>query len=224
MFYKLNGDRYPVHKISTNGKKHVELRQSYEIVKYSYDITSGQATYILACNQQAYQQYVAPFKQNLLSTEQDTHPFSFHLILLAQVVVACGSRNDRALRRLMMLEKIYLRGDSAVTFDTPDETKHQLQVLHGLFLGIVLNANENKRYLSLIEDLMRDLDRIENLQQSESGAHEIDPYSQRRLVDGFKALKGYCENRGHRLASRQQRVQNLINLVYVIHPCPRACR
>ena len=192
-------------------------------MKYTYDITRGRATYLLACNQQAYQQYVAPFKQNLVSNEKITHPFSLHLILLAQVVVACGSRNDRALRRLHMLEKIYLRGDSTVTSDTPDETKHQLQVLHGLFLGIVLNANENKRHLSIIEDLMRDLDRIEKLQQSESGAHVIDPYSQQRLVDGFRALKGYCENRGHRLASRQQRVQNLINLVYVIHPYARAC-
>lgn len=223
MFYKLNGDRYPEHKQGTNGKKYVELRQSYEIVKYTYDITNGRATYLLACDQRSYQQYVAPFKQNLLSIEGNTHPFSFHLILLAEVIVACGSRNDRALRRLMMLEEVYLRGNSTVTFDTPDETKHQLQVLHGLFLGIIINTNENKRHLSTIEDLIRDLDRIEKLQQSEDGAHKIDPYSQQRLVDGFKALKGYCENRGQRLASRQQRVQNLINLVYIIHPYLRSC-
>ena len=196
-----------------NGKRYVELQQGYEIVQFRYNIITGRATYILACSQQAYRQYVGPLKQNIFSDQGRTHPFAIHLILLGQVIIARGVRNDRSLRRLMMLEEQYLRGDSTVTYETPDETKHQLQALHGLLLDLAMSANENKRHLSSIEHLLQALGRIKEIQQSVVGAYIIEPDSHQRLEDGFRSLKDFCQNRGHRLATRQQRAQNLVSLV-----------
>ena len=112
-----------------NGKKHNELRHSYDIVNSIYDVTSGQAARLQSARLPAIR---CPFRQNLLSSERSAHSFSFHLVPLAQMVITCGSGNDRALRQLMILEKISLQGDSTITFDTPDETKHQLQVFYRL--------------------------------------------------------------------------------------------
>lgn len=191
----------------------MELQQGHEIVQFRYNIVTGRATYILACSQQAYRQYASSLKRNLFSSQGRTHPFAVHLILLGQIIIDRGVRNDRSLRRVMMLEEQYLRGDSKVTYEAPDETKHQLQALHGLLLDLALSANENKRHLSSIEHLVQALSRIEKMQQTVVGAYKIDPDSHQRLEDGCRSLKDFCQNRGHRLASRQQRVQNIVSLV-----------
>ena len=203
----------------------MELQQGYEIVQFRYNIITGQATYILACSQQAYRQYVGSLKEKLKGR---THPFAVHLILLGQIIIARGVRNDRSLRRLMMLEEQYLRGDSKVTNEKPEETKHELQALHGLLLDLVISANENKRHLSSIEHLLKALGRIKEMQQSVKGAYMIDPDSHQRLEDGFRSLKDFCQNRGHRLVTRQQRAQNLVSLVQslrylLIFPSAKSC-
>ena len=213
MYYRLAGDRYPAHGKSENGKRYVELQQGYDIIQFRYNIITGRATYVLACSQQCYRQYVGSLKQNLFSRQGRTHPFAVHLILLGQAIIDRGIRNDRSLRRVMMLEEQYLRGDSKVTYESPDETKHLLQALHGLLLSLALSANENKRHLSSIEHLVQALGRIEKMQQTVGGACKIDADSHQRLEDGCRSLMDFCQNRGHRLASRQQRVQNLVSLV-----------
>ena len=213
IYYRLVGDRYPLYGKAENGKRYVELQQGYEIVQFRYNIITGRATYILACSQRAYRQYVGSLKQNLFSSQGTTHPLAVHLILLGQIIIDRGVRNDRSLRRLMMLEDQYLRGDSTVTFEEPEETKHHLQVLHGLLLDLVMSANENKRHLSSIEHILQALGRIKDMQRTIEGAHVIDPDSHQRLEDGFRSLNDFCQNRGHRLATRQQRAQNLVSLV-----------
>ena len=191
----------------------MELRQGYEIVQFRYNVITGRATYILACSQTAYRQYVSSLKQNLFCRQGRTHPFAVHLILLGQVIIARGVQNDRSLRRIMMLEEQYLRGDSTVTYEEPNETKHQLQALHGLLLDLVISANQNKLHLSSIEHLDQALVRIKEMQQSVVGAYMIDPDSHQRLEAGFRSLKDLCESRARRLASRHQRAQNLVALV-----------
>ena len=113
----------------------------------------------------------------------------------------------------MMLEEKLLRGSSKVTYETPDETKHHLQVLHGLFLDLSMSINHNKSSISNIQYLLRDLERVKNSPASVDKAHVIDEYSHQRLVDGFRSLEDFCKERANRLASRQQRVQNLVGLV-----------
>ena len=202
------GDRYPCH-----GKGFVELRHGYEVMHFTYNVCNGQAAYLLACNQKSYHKHIKPLKETSFTVNGQTHPFAVHLILLSQIINTQGMDNDRCLRRLMMLEELYLRGDSKVTYESPDDTKHRLQVLHGLLLHLIMSANKNKKYSSFIDHLLRDLDRIQNLHKTVPEAKKIDTYSHQRLVDAFNSLQGYCQNRGNRLASRKERVQNLIDLV-----------
>ena len=170
---------------------------------------------MIASSEDSYRQYVAPINGHEFSIDGRTHPFAIHLIVLAKVINAQGAENDKSLRRLMMLEEKYLRGSSEVTFDEPNTTKHELQVLHGLLLHLVMSTNKNTTHLSFIKNLMLDLERVRKFPESIGGAFVVDPYSHERLVDGFKSFEDYCKNRGNRLSSRQQRVQNLVNLVSV---------
>ena len=211
IYYKIHGDIYPCH-----GRGYVELRQSYELIQSRFNVSNGQATYMIASNDDAYRQYVAPINEQGFSIDGRTHPFAVHLILLSKAINAQGTENDKSLRRLMMLEEKYLRGSSEVTFDEPRKTKHELQVLHGLLLHLVMSTNKNSKHLSFIKNLILDLERVRKFPESIEGAFVVDPYSHERLVNGFRSLEDYCQNRGNRLASRQQRVQNLVNLVSII--------
>ena len=183
-------------------------------MQFKYNILNGRSTYLLACNEQTYEQYVNPLTEQTFSIKGLTHPFAFHLVLCYQLIISRGAENDKTMRRAMMLEEKYLRGSSKVTYETPDETKHQLQVLHGLFIDLFLGTNANKRHLSTVQYLLRDLDRVKKLQQSIEGGYTIDEYSHQRLVDGFRSLEDLCQYRANRLASRKQRVQNLVGLVW----------
>ena len=191
----------------------MELRKNFEILQFEYNIFNGQATYLLACNEQTYEQYVAPMAQQCFAVSGRTHPFAVHFVLWSQIIAERGVQNDKTARRTMMLEEKLLRGSSTVTYETPDETKHQLQVLHGLFIDLFLGTNQNKKTLSNIQNLLRNLERVKGFQGSVDGAYVIDEYSHQRLVDGFRSLEDFCKERANRLAARQQRVQNLVGLV-----------
>ena len=159
--------------------------------------------------------YINTFKERIESVGARSHPFAFHLALLFRDVYSRNAHVGTFLRTLLLLEDQLIFDDTRVTFQDPDETKKQLQQLHSLYQDFIINQNYNNRDVATIKCLLRDLERLDKLQDTKN-TFPIDQYLHQRVIDGFLCLQDFCEDRAVRLASRTQRVQNLIGLVRTV--------
>ncbi|KAL8949444.1 MAG: hypothetical protein Q9222_004450 [Ikaeria aurantiellina] len=193
--------------------ENVRLKAQWQSLRFSYNMKTGQATYLLACTDDDFEYYMKALGHPKLPIGRRPHPFSIHLILLFKGVLARNDELEEALRRLLYLENRSIFQESKVTFDSGEETKRRLQDLHSLFKDILIRDNNNKRYIATIDSIFRDLERLRSAVRSSPEACPIDENDHQRMVDGFHCLKSFCQDRERRLKSRLQRVQNLIALV-----------
>ncbi|KAL8772244.1 MAG: hypothetical protein Q9209_002456 [Squamulea sp. 1 TL-2023] len=167
-----------------------------------------------ACSNIDFECYIRALSDRKLPKGRYPHPFSIHLILLFEGVLARNEELEDVLRRLLLLEDRSIYRRSKVTFESGDDTKGRLQELHSLLKELLIRDNSNKRYIASIESLILDLARLQKTIKSTAGIFQIDDYDHQRMLDGFFCLKTFCLDRERRLATRLQRVQNLIALTY----------
>ncbi|KAL8895978.1 MAG: hypothetical protein Q9207_007926, partial [Kuettlingeria erythrocarpa] len=190
----------------------VNLKYRYESVRFLYDLKTGRATYLLACTDNDFEYYAKALEGRKMPAGRRPHPFSIHFILLFKSVLERNQALEDSLRSLLLLEDRSIFRKSKVTFETADDTKRRLQDLHSLFKEAVISDNNNKRQIATIDCLIRDLDRLAKTVKENPWACPIDEHDHQRIIDGFRCLKDFCQDRERRLKSRSQRVQNLIAL------------
>lgn len=191
----------------------VELTYRYESVRFLYDLKTGRATYLLACTDHDFEYYAKALEGRKMPAGRRPHPFSIHFILLFKSVLERDQALEDSLRSLLLLEDRSIFRKSKVTFEAADDTKRRLQDLHSLFKEALISDNNNKRQIATIDCLIRDLDRLAKTVKENPWACPIDEHDHQRIIDGFRCLKDFCQDRERRLKSRSQRVQNLIALV-----------
>ncbi len=194
----------------------VDLKYRYESVRFLYDLKTGRATYLLACTDNDFEYYAKALEGRKLPSGRRPHPFSIHFILLFKSVLERNQCLEDSLRSLLLQEDRSIFRKSKVTFETADDTKRRLQDLHSLFKEAVISDNNNKRQIATIDCLLRDLDRLAKTVKDNPWARPIDEHDHQRIIDGFRCLKDFCQDRERRLKSRSQRVQNLIALVRLL--------
>ena len=188
-------------------------QREYRPVKFQYNVRTGQTSYLLAFGDDQNDLPISSIRKSLNATGSRPHPFAFHLILLFTDVLSRNAHIGTFLQTLLSLEKKLIFDETRVTFQSPDETKKQLQKLHSLFQDFVINQNYNKRDTATVKRIVQDLDRLKKLQDENQGSVPIDEYLHQRIEDSFLCLQDFCEDRCVRLESRTKRVQNLIDLV-----------
>ncbi|KAL8778170.1 MAG: hypothetical protein Q9213_007531 [Squamulea squamosa] len=209
VYYNLQGDREPEIKNEV-----VILKFNWQSLSFSYNLVTGRASYLLACSNTDFEYYKRALSDRKLPAGRYPHPFSIHLILLFEGVLARNEELEDLLRRLLLLEDRSIYRRSKVTFESGDDTKGRLQELHSLLKELLIRDNSNKRYIASIESLILDLARLQKTIKSTAGTFQIDDFDHQRMLDGFHCLKTFCLDRERRIATRLQRVQNLIALTY----------
>lgn len=217
-YYNLQGDREP----EIEGDN-VVLKYNWQTLTFCYDLTTGRASYLLACSNKDFECYMKGLGDRKLPAARQPHPFSIHLILLFKVVLNTNQELQDALRGLLLCENRSIFRRSKVTFESGDATKRRLQELHSLFKELLIRDNSNKRYIASVESLIRDLERLQKAIRGTARALPIDDYDHQRMVDGFHCLKSFCLDRERRIKTRLQRVQNLIALVRLHASDSRTC-
>ena len=188
-------------------------QREYRPVKSQYNVHNGRTSYLLACRDDGDGLAIGSVKEHLEAAGVKPHPFALHLILLFRDVLSRNAHIGTFLQTLLSLEEQLIFDETRVTFQSPDETKKQLQKLHSLFQDFVINQNYNRRDIATIKRMLKDLDRLKKLQEATEGSVPIDEYLHQRITDCFLCLQDFCEDRAVRLESRTKRVQNLIDLV-----------
>lgn len=129
----------------------------------------GRATYLLACSDGNFEYYAKALEDWKMPVGRQPHPFSVHLILLFKNVFAINKELEDSLGRLLYLENRSIFRPSKVTFESADDTKCRLQVVHSLFKDVLIRSNVNKRHIEVIDCLTRDLNLVLTTVQSTQG-------------------------------------------------------
>jgi hypothetical protein len=183
------------------------LEREHEPVYFSYNFGTGQTTYLLS-------KATLP---DLSTINRDglprLHPFTVHLVLLSEEIT------DRMRPMAETLDKVLDVETRLLEVSLPDRLsatmiKNDLRDLHAISRLLIVCQHRTGRDLSNIENLLRDLDRLEReVKRHPSEYYPLDMAIHERVKDAFACLQDACKNIDRRLENRKLRVTNLIALV-----------
>lgn len=174
--YSLRGDKF------LRG----ERRQA---VRFRYNVATDRAIYLLTCRRSRdFRFYMASLDAHALPPNTALHPFTIHFILLFKLVLSRGAHLEKLIRTLIAEEEGrrggaqqqegggggggYGNGEAGGVFGSTNdneedqsdldavETERHLRRLHGLFKELTVSENVNRREMTNVECLLRDLRRL----------------------------------------------------------------
>jgi len=182
------------------------LEREHEPVYFCYNLLTGQSTYLLS-------KATLPDLSTLnRSNLPRLHPFTVHLALLSGEITTRMRPMAETLDKMLEIEKRLLEDPLPAKLGTT-MLKSDLRGLHAISRLLIVCAHRTSRDLSNINNLLRDLDRLEEKIQRHPEYFPLDATLHERVKDTLLSLRDACVNIDRRLENRKLRVQNLIALV-----------
>ncbi|MCJ1252057.1 hypothetical protein MMC30_009295 [Trapelia coarctata] len=183
------------------------LEREHEPVYFSYNLSTGQSTYLLS-------KATLPDLSTLTRTNLPRlHPFTIHIALLSGEITTRMRPMVETLDKMLEIEKRLLEDALPANLSTT-MLKSDLRGLHAISRLLIVCEHRTGRDLLNIDSLLRDLDRLEKETKRHPEYFALDANIHERVKDGLLSLRDACVNIDRRLENRKLRVQNLIALLY----------
>ena len=199
------------HSEGTVSGDHVILHQLNQPIYFRYDLSTGKSVFLIEDSNDMAGDKTTSINRFASSTT-DIHPFAIHLSLLEAAARGRSSQIERIFKSVLPVEESLLF-DNSIGMSGPHVIKKELQSLHNFHRWIIIHDFYNSRNMAAASNLVRELDRLIRITKGNKGYLQIDSFEHERIRDGFYCFQDFCNDRARALRNRQQRVQNLINLV-----------
>ena len=187
-----------------------DLQPFHQPVHYSYNFRTGHSVYLL-CNVG-----VPDLTAVTYVGHPRLHPFSIHLALLQQEIMARVQPMARGLADMLKIERRLL-DDPLPELVSLNVLRKDIQDLHKIARSFILSENRVSRNLSNVNNLLLDLNRLKLRTESHQDYIQLDSTLHERVYDGFVSLREACTTILRRVKNRRERISNHIQLVSTTH-------
>ena len=183
-----------------------DLQPFHQPIHFSYNLRTGHSVYRL------YNMKVPDLTAITCNSHPRIHPFSIHLALLQQEIMARVDPMARGLAKMLKIESRLL-DDPLPELIALNVVRKDIQELHKIARSFILSENRASRNLSNVNNLLLDLKRLKLQTESCQDYLQLDPGLHERVHDGFISLRESCNTILRRLKNRRERISNHIQLV-----------
>lgn len=187
-----------------------DLQPFHQPVHFSYNLRTGRSSYLL-CNAN-----VPDLTALTCDGRLRLHPFSVHLAVLQQEIMARIGPMAQGLNNMLKIERRLL-DDPLPELISLNVLRKDIQELHKIARSFILSENRASRNLSNVEKLLLDLKRLKLQTESHQDYFQLDSSLHERVYDGFVSLRESCITIIRRLKNRRERISNHIQLVRATH-------
>lgn len=200
------------------------LHHQYETVYFRYDLTTGQAFYILLDAKGDLRSLVHEVGKALRGPTRrlcadgqckcerpsPLHPFALQSAILVHVLSTRTTEIDNLIKWLLWIETQLHQG-SLFEITGSDGFSKYIQLLHKMSRNLITLEHSNQRTASHIDHFLRDHAR---LAERWNGSVRIDRQVHDHVRDDLLALRDFCDDRHRLIQNLRERTNNFVTLLY----------